>query len=123
MSKNSERIYHDVDKKNNTYRNGNVEQILNDINEDLETLGFIEPTYKDSPQQVFLDKITAWDDGLKSYKRAEILINYGTSFPFIQSITKNLYNEDGTAIVATSTFTVNLFANKTLQNALGQSSR
>ena len=116
--KNSSRVNHDIDQKQNTFRDDNLKQILNDVNEDMEGIGFSEVVYKSPPQQVFVDKIIVWETISKVKKRAEIVFNYGTSFPFIETITKTNFKEDGSAGDSQVVATFNYNANKTIQNVL-----
>ena len=109
---NSERVSHSLEELPNTFRDDQLKQILNDLDEESSGNGFSEADYISN---VFISKITTWDSPLKNKKRSEVDFVY-SPFPFIGTIVKSIYDEDGTLAIAQiiATFTYN--SNKTLDD-------
>jgi len=110
----TKRIQHDPTQLPTTARGKTAEDHVNDLFEEADGLGFAEAIYRAPPQQVFIDKIVLYETSAKVKKRSEFVFDYGTSFPFIETITKTVFNKEGTAGVATVIATFVLKANKTI---------
>lgn len=109
---NTERVSHDVDKSPNTFRDDQMNQIIDDIGEELTGKGFIEAIYLDPPDQNFIDQIIVWDAPAKNKKRSETTFSRSGPVAFITSIVTDTFNEDGTAVIATTTTTITLSGSK-----------
>jgi len=121
--KNSSKIGHDLNEKNNNFRAADLEQILNDLAEEIEATGFVQNIYLDPPLAPFLDKIIIWEDATMQTKRLEIVMDYGTSFPFLETVTKTFYKEDGSAPDSNVVTTLTYNANNTINTALTVATR
>jgi hypothetical protein len=109
---NSRRVSHKIEDLPNSFRDDQLRQILNDLDEENTGKGYSEVEYLGSTP--FVDKIVTYEDNSKTKKRAETTFAY-SPLPFVQTITKVTYDEEtGTSIVATTTATVNYNANKTV---------
>lgn len=96
----SDRVQHDVGIQPNPYRNTDLEQILNDLGEEDTGKGFSEVTRSGG----VITQITVWDSPSKNKKRSETTIN--RTGAFVSSLTRVVFNEDGTSTVATITGSV-----------------
>ena len=108
----SSRIQHDLEDMPNTFRNDDLEQIINDLNEEDAGKGFSEAFYVGATP--FIDKIINWDAPAKNKKRSEVQFGYNPS-PFIETIVKTIFDEDGTAVISTISATITYNANKTVE--------
>lgn len=97
---NSNRISHLIEALPNTFRDDQLEQILNDLNEEDSGKGYSEVIRTGA----FVTSIIAWSDVSKTKKRTEA--TFTRTGPFVSSITKVTYSEDGTSIVSTISGTV-----------------
>ena len=101
MGTDSNRTSHNLDVKNNTFRDVRLDSILNDIDERFTGLGFLEVTRTG----VFVTKLTVWDAPAKNKKRAECV--FTKSGPFITQIVEEIFDETtGTIVKATATTTI-----------------
>lgn len=101
MGQNSERITHDLAKKNNIFRDVRLEQIVNDINEKLTSAGYVEV----QRNGVFPEVVTLWDSPSKNKKRFEF--TYTRTGPFITQVVEEMFDETtGMNVVATTTSSV-----------------
>lgn len=100
---NTGRVQHLIDERPNSFRDDELDQIINDLDEDLNSVGFTQVI-----RSTFIDKIILWDDNPSSNpnakKRMETTYNRVTS-PFVSSIVREVYNQEGSAVVATVTYT------------------
>lgn len=108
---NTERISHTLEDGPNVFRDDQLQQIINDLGEEDTGAGYSEVSYLSG--QPFVDRIDIYDSPSKTKKRSEILLSYTGAF--VTGIVKNFYDEEtGTSIVARTTVTVVLNANKTI---------
>lgn len=103
---NSERVSHELSSLPNTFRDDQLNQIINDLNEEDTGKGFSEVVYSG----VFVQSIITWNDATKTKKRTQT--NFFYSGPFVSSITKRTYDEETglveiSSISATITYDVN----------------
>ena len=107
---NSKRISHDLEEENNTFRQDDLQNILTDVDQDLNDIGFQEVT-RDGNN--FVTNIIIWTDSGKTKKLLEF--DYvRTSPPFLDSFTKKVYAKDGVTVASTVTQTATRNANKTI---------
>lgn len=97
---NTERLSHELESLPNTFRDDDVKQILNDLNEEDSGKGFSEVVRTG----VFVNKITVWATSSKLIKRTETI--FTRTGPFVNTIVKSIYKEDGSAVISTITATV-----------------
>ncbi len=96
---NSKRVSHKVNTAPNLFRDDHLKQILNDLGEEDSGAGFSEIL----KTGVFTDKIIVWTNSGKTQKRTET--TFTRTGVFMTTIVKEVYDEDGQNIVATSTAT------------------
>ena len=103
---NSRRISHDVDLKQNTFRDDQLRQIIDDLEEESSGLGYSE-IIRSGP---FVSKIITWDRPTNNpspdpdaIKRTET--TFTRTGAFVDSILKEIYNEEGTAVIAKTDIT------------------
>lgn len=97
---NSRRISHDVDNKQNLYRDDQMRQILDDLDEETSGKGYSE-IIRTGP---FVSKIILWADTTQDRKR--YVLTFTRNGAFVSSVLKEIYSEDGTYII--STLTINI---------------
>jgi len=103
---NTERLSHTIESLPNTFRDDQLRQIIDDLNEEETGKGVSEVTRTGA----FVTNITVWKTVAKTQKRTETVFN--RTGPFINSIVKTIYSEDGTSSVATITATITRDVNK-----------
>ena len=103
---NSRRVSHDIDDSPNTFRDDQLRQILDDIDEELTGKGYTEILRSG----VFVDEMKIWDEPTNNptpnpdaILRKHIFFTRAGSF--ISSILTNYYTTDGLEIIAASTET------------------
>lgn len=109
---NSKRISHGTHALLHTFRDDQLEKIIDDLVEEIEARGFQE-TFRDA--NTFVEKITLWDSPSKLKKMAEIIATKEPTppgSPFVQSVAKSIFSEDGLSVIATVTTTVTRDGNK-----------
>ena len=104
--KNSRRVSHDIDTKQNVFRDDHLRQIIDDLSEEDTGKGYNEV----QRTGVFVDKIIVWEDDQKLKKRTET--TFSRTGAFIDEIVKEFYSEDGSAVISTITATVSRAGNK-----------
>jgi len=105
---NSRRISHTLENLPNTYRDDQVRQILDDLDEENSGLGYSEVIRVGA----FVSKITVWDSNAMNFKKTEAIFN--RTGPFINSIVKNVYSVDGSSIISTVTASVTRTGNNSV---------
>lgn len=110
---NSNRVSHNLESLPNTFRDDQLHQILNDIDEELTGMGFSELVYSG----VFISGINVYTDATKVKKRTDVVFTYEGVTPFLQVVTRRVYDEDtGLTVVATSTATITYNPNRTVKD-------
>lgn len=109
---NSKRVSQDLERENNTFRQDDLQTILTDIDQDINNLGYEEVT---RDVNNFVTNIVIWTDNGKTKKLLEFDYVRDT-FPFISSIVKKIYLEDGVTVASTVTYTATRNANKTINH-------
>ncbi len=92
------------------FRDVNMEQIINDMIEEDTGAGFSEII----KSGVFTTDLITWTDSNKTLKRAHVIFN--RTGPFVTSITKNIYDDDGITILASNTFNIARAGDNTVAN-------
>ena len=111
---NSNKISHKLEDMPNTFRDDQLQQILNDINEEEVGLGFSEVSYVAATP--FVAQILTWQDNNKLQKRSVVNFTY-SPLPFVTLIVKQIFDDyDDSITVATLTATVNYNTNKTVKS-------
>ena len=111
---NSKRISHELDSHQNTYRDDQLDQILNDIDEDENGIGFSETGFIVGTP--FIAQIITYADNTKIQKRSQVDFTY-TPVPFVTTIVKQVFdNDDDSITIATITATVSYNANRTVKD-------
>lgn len=111
---NSRRVSHNISVEPNTYRDVDLSQILNDIDEEESGRGFSEIEYL--PGKPFVSRITTYVDQTKQKKRAVVNFTYSPQ-PFVSQIVREWYDQDDDSLIISSvTATVNYNANKSVQS-------
>jgi len=111
---NTRRVSHNIIQNLNTYRDVDLNQILNDIDEEESGRGYSEVEYVLG--KPFVSTITTYVDQTKQQKRSVIDFTY-SPIPFVSQIVKQWYDEDDDSIVVSSmTATVSYNANKSVQS-------
>lgn len=95
------------------FRNNNLEQIINDMIEEDTGRGFSEII----KSGVFTTDLITWTDNTKTKKRSHVV--FTRNGPFVSSITKNIYDDDGVTIVASNTFNITRAGDNTVANLVG----
>ena len=108
----SPRIFHNLIPEQNTFRENRLSQILNDIDAMITDKGFLEPTYSG----VFLSGMIVWNAPAKNFKKAEVVITRTGTEPFANTILCQIYDNDGTIVVAATTTTISRNASKQVIN-------
>ena len=108
---NAKRVSHEIETLPNTFREDDLFNILNDIDEENAGKGYSEVSYIGSTP--FVSKITTWDDNTKTRLRTDVTFTY-TPLPFVSNIQKDYYGNDGVTIVCVLNAVVNYNANKTV---------
>jgi len=96
---NSERLSHELESLPNTFRDDTIKQILDDLNEEDTGKGFSEVVRTGA----FVTKITVWKTSSKLIKRSETI--FTRTGPFMSTIVKSIYKEDGSGVISTITAT------------------
>lgn len=103
---NTDAIQHLINEFPNSFRDEELFQIINDIDEEIMGRGFSQVVR--TPPSPFVDKITTWNEDPDSppanpnaKKRTETIFTRAGAF--VTQITKNVYSEDGSSIVAVIT--------------------
>lgn len=111
---NSRRISHTLSDVPSTFRDDQLQQILNDIDEHISGKGYCEIGYIGNTP--FISQVTVYKDNSKTLRRADTQLTYvDDNPPFIQSTITRIYDEnDGNTIVAIITETINYNANKSV---------
>ena len=111
---NSNKVSHKLTDLPNTYRDDQLNQILNDLDEDNSGSGFSEVFYLGATP--FVSQILTWQTSAKLKKRTVVDFTY-SPLPFVSVIVKQFFDEDDDNItVSTITATVIYNANKTVNN-------
>lgn len=109
---NSRRVSHTLEHLPNTFRDDQLQQIIDDLNEEETGRGYSEVEYLASTP--FVTRITTYQDNTKTKKRTQVDFTY-TPVPFVSNIVKQIFDQDDDSItVATISATVNYNANKTV---------
>jgi hypothetical protein len=116
---NSKRVSHDPSRKGNIFRDDHLRQILDDIDEELFSKGYVETTRTGA----FISKFTVWDAPAKNVKRAEITFDRTTSPPFINQCVAELYDESGATVISTTTTNIVRNVNKQITTVDTQTTR
>ena len=112
-AQNTERISHKLEGLPSTFRDDQLRQIIDDLNEEDSGKGFGEVTYVGATP--FIQKITTWNSSAKTKKRTEVTFTYSPS-PFLSQIVKQFFDEEfGTTVIATTTVTIAYNTNKTVK--------
>lgn len=106
--KNTRRTSHTLEDLPNSFRDDQLRQIIDDLDEENSGLGYSEIIKTGA----FVSKITVWNAPSKDFKRTEAL--FTRTGPFVNSITKNIYEEDGSGIIAVTTATITRNGNNTV---------
>ena len=116
-SNNSKSHSHRVGDKPNAFRDDNVYQALNDLDEEDTGRGFAQVLKLPVPNQIFTDKIVTWEDSGMTKKRSEVQFNRGVpSVAFVNTIVKTIFAEDGTTVKAVITSTLTRTGSLLLNN-------
>ncbi len=111
---NTKRISHTLENLPNTFRDDQLRQILDDMNEEETGRGFSEASYIASTP--FVQQIITYKDNTKTQKRTQIDFTYAP-LPFVSTVVKQIFDQDDDSItVATISATVNYNANKTVRD-------
>ena len=98
---NTDTLEHLLDEFVNSFRDGELAQVINDLDEEGTGRGFSEIS-RTGP---FTNNITVWDSAAKNKKRTET--DFIRSGAFITDVVKVTYDEDtGTVIMSTLTATI-----------------
>ena len=109
---NTERVSHTVVDLPNTFRDDQLNQVINDLNEEDTGKGFSEVIYSG----VFVSSIITWNNASKTKKRTQT--NFSYIGAFVSSISKHTYDEEtGTIIVSTISATISYDASKKVTDA------
>jgi len=114
---NDSRVTHDLQTQPNAYRDFDVAQILNDLGEEDTGLGFSEIIKATAPDPPFVSKLITWSDSSKTKKRAETTFNRDANGVFVQSVVKEIFNENGSSVVATINTVLNRDGNNQVISA------
>ena len=107
---NDNRVSRDPSRLPDYSRDDTVRATLDDILEEDMGVGYSQVTYINN---VFTSKIETWTDATKLLKRTEINFTY-SPLPFVTTIVKDYYNDEGTSINLKLTATISYNANKTV---------
>lgn len=111
---NSRRVSHLLSDLPNTFRDQDLLQIINDIDEEESGKGFSEVIYVVG--KPFVSQIITYKDNTKTQKRSIIDFTY-SPLPFVSQIVKQWYDEDDDSIVVSSiTANVTYNTNKSVQS-------
>jgi len=111
---NSRRVSHNISVEPNTFRDVDLSQILNDIDEEESGKGYSELEYL--PGKPFVSRIITYVDQTKQKKRSVVDFTYSPQ-PFVSLIVRSWYDQDDDSlVVSTITATVNYNANKSVQS-------
>lgn len=98
---NTDALQHLIDEFVNSFRDPELAQVINDLDEESTGRGFSE-VLRTGP---FTDTIITWDSAAKNKKRAET--DFIRSGAFITDVVKVIYDEEtGTVIMATLAATI-----------------
>lgn len=104
---NTGRIEHLIGQQPNSFRDAELFQIINDLDEDIMGVGYSEVIRQEPPLAPFISKITTWDSSGKNKKRVETTFTRnGGGGPFIESVQTDVFKEDGSLVCATITATI-----------------
>lgn len=92
----------DFAQRTAAFRAPNVGQALADLNEEVDGVGYTELTYTAG----LVTAMTGWSSAAKTLKRYDVTFTYLTGLPLIEIVTKRVYADNGTTVVATTTKTV-----------------
>lgn len=111
---NSNKVSHKLIDLPNTFRDDQLAQILNDIDEEESGKGFSEVFYVVG--KPFVLQIITWKDPTKTQKRYQIDFTY-TPLPFVSQIVKQVFDQDDDSITR-STLTADIVynANKSVKS-------
>lgn len=109
------RIHHEIGELPTEFRDFSLQTIIDDIAEEISGIGYFEVS-RETPADVFIESITFWDGPSKTLKRADCTFDRSNDPPFINEVTKNIYGDDGTTIVATTVITISRTGNKRINN-------
>ena len=109
---NDKRVSRDPSRLPDYSRDDTVQATLDDILEEDMGVGYSQVTYINN---VFTSKIETWADNTKQLKRTEINFTY-SPLPFVTTIVKDYYNDEGNSINLQLTATISYNANKTVNN-------
>lgn len=111
---NTQRISHTLENLPNTFRDDQLRQIIDDMNEEETGRGYSEASYLSGTP--FVSQIITYKDNTKAQKRTQIDFTY-SPLPFVTNIVKQIFdNDDDSITVATISATVSYNANKTVQS-------
>lgn len=111
---NSNKVSHKLSNLPNTFRDDQLNQILNDIDEEESGKGFSEVSYVSG--KPFVSQIVTWKTPAKIQKRYQIDFTY-TPLPFVSQIVKQVFDQDDDSItVSTLTADVVYNANKSVKS-------
>lgn len=103
MAINTSRIDHEIGDIPNWFRSVRLEQIINDISDESFGQGYVEVSRNVNKM---IETANVWRTSSKIKKMFDITINRIGSTPFVSSIVCEVYDNDGTNIIATITQTV-----------------
>jgi len=111
---NSTKVSHKLEDLPNTFRDDQLQQILNDIDEEESGRGFSEVSFLAATP--FVSQIITYKDNTKTHKRSQVDFTY-TPLPFVSGIVKQVFDDyDDSITVATITAMVVYNANKTVKS-------
>lgn len=91
-------------------RDDTLAQIIDDLLEEDSAIGYSEATYVSG---VFVSTLELWDSPAKLKRRATITYTYSPQ-PYVSTVNREVYNKDGTAIIAQALTTITRNANNTV---------
>lgn len=98
---NTERVSHTLTNLPNTFRDDQLQKIIDDLNEEESGWGFSEVIYSG----VFVQTINVWTSLAKTKKRTSTVFTYTGAF--VTGIVKTFYDEE-TGLVAVSTISATI---------------
>lgn len=110
--KNDRRVSRATENLPDYSRDDTVAAALDAIYEEDIGVGYSEVTYITN---VFTSKIESWADNTKTLLRTEVNFTYAP-LPFVQTIVKDYFLDDGTTIHFKATTTILYNANKTVNS-------
>lgn len=111
---NTKRVSHTLEGLPNTFRDDQLQQIIDDIDEEETGRGFSDVFYVGATP--FVSQIITYKDNTKTQKRSRVDFSY-SPLPFIATIVKQFFdNDDDSITISTITATISYNANKTVKS-------